>query len=136
MPSLVGRAEADARRQLQQAGLDVELKEERGSDAANGLVVAQDPPPGTQVVQGRRVTITVGRPRQGPPPKTKIGGARVPNVEGMDERQARRVLQDAGFKVDVVEESAPDRKGQVVDQRPGAGDTVEAGVTVTISIGS
>ena len=140
VPGLVGRPEADARRQLQELGLNVQVREDASPDARNGVVLAQDPPPGTQVPRGRNVAITVGRPQAAPKPqpKSKVPeqGARVPNVEGMDERQARRTLQEAGFRVDVEEETAADRKGQVVNQRPGAGDTVAPGVTVRIYIGS
>jgi len=80
------------------------------------------------------VTITVGRPPRAPAKKEQ--GGLVPNVEGMDEREARRALQDAGFRVRVEEETSPDRKGQVVDQNPGPGDTVPPETTVTISIGA
>jgi eukaryotic-like serine/threonine-protein kinase len=133
---VVGRTEAQARQALEQAGLGVDVRENRSPDAREGLVTAQEPPPGTAVEQGRRVTITVGRPQGPRPPAKKEQGNIVPNVEGMDEREARTTLQNAGFRVVVEEENAPDRKGQVVNQNPGAGDTVTPGVTVTISIGA
>ncbi len=133
MPGVVGRSQADATRQLQQAGFRVEVKEERRPDAPDGVVTSQDPRPGTQVEQGRGVTITVGRLQRSPPPKAKANT--VPNVEGMDEKEARKALQEAGYKVDVEEDGAPDRKGQVIDQRPGAGDTAPPGTTVKIIIG-
>ena len=140
MPGLVGRPETEARRQLQELGLNVDVREQRSADAPNGVVVAQDPAPGSQVPRGRGVTITVGRPQAAPKPQPKSKapeqGTRVPNVEGMNEREARGTLQAAGFRVEVEEENADDRKGQVVNQRPGAGDTVEPGATVRIYIGS
>jgi beta-lactam-binding protein with PASTA domain len=37
--------------------------------------------------------------------------------------------------VAVEEDSAPDRKGQVIDQKPGAGNTVTPGANVIITIG-
>jgi len=128
VPGVVGRPQAEAERTLQQAGFGADVKDDPAG--ANGLVVAQSPPPGTQLDQGRTVTITVGRAQ--PSPKT---GVRVPNVEGMDERQARKTLEDAGFKVVVEEQVAPGRKGQVINQKPGAGDTVPPGATVTITMG-
>jgi beta-lactam-binding protein with PASTA domain len=139
MPGVVGRPAAEATRLLQQAGFRVEVKEERGSDAPEGIVVAQDPRPGAQAEQGRNVTITVGRPQRSPPPPAPPGPKPkaniVPNVEGMDEKEARRFLQEAGYKVEVEEDEAEGRKGQVIDQRPGAGDTAPAGTTVKIYIG-
>ena len=134
VPSLVGRNEVEAIRALGAAGLAPDVREDRGPNAANGVVLAQNPAPGTIVERGRRVTITVGRPPRAPAKKEQ--GGLVPNVEGMDEREARRTLQDAGFTVRVQEETAPDRKGQVVDQNPGPGDTVPPETTVTISIGA
>ena len=136
VPGLVGRTEAQARQALEQAGLGVDVRETRSPEPREGLVTAQEPPPGTAVEQGRRVTITVGRPQGPRPPAKKEQGNIVPNVEGMDEREARTTLQNAGFRVVVEEENAPDRKGQVVNQNPEAGDTVTPGVTVTISIGA
>jgi serine/threonine-protein kinase len=137
VPGLVGQTEVEAGRRLQQAGLGVSVREDRNPDAQNGIVRGQDPPPGTRVEPGARVTITVGRPQAAPKPKPKTPerGSPVPNVEGMDRNEASRTLQSAGFKVTVEEEGAPDRKGQVVNQIPGAGDTVEPGATVTIYIG-
>ena len=84
------------------------------------------------------VTIVVGRGvGPGPKPAPKGGGSvLVPNVEGMDEKEAVRMLQDQGFKSDVRRESDRDRKGQVIDQNPGAGDTVQPGSTVRITIGT
>jgi beta-lactam-binding protein with PASTA domain len=72
----------------------------------------------------------------GPKPAPKPGLVLVPNVEGMDEREARRMLEGQGFGVDVRKDSAPDRKGEVIDQNPGAGDSVRPGVTVRITIGT
>ena len=60
----------------------------------------------------------------------------MPNVEGMDEKEARKTLEDAGFKVSIERDEAPGRKGQVIDQNPAAGDTVRPERTVRITIGS
>jgi eukaryotic-like serine/threonine-protein kinase len=60
----------------------------------------------------------------------------MPNVEGMDEREAVRTLEDQGFKPEVRRESSRDQKGKVIDQNPGAGDTVQPGVNVRVTIGT
>ena len=144
MPGLVGRPEAEARRQLQELGLGVEVREERSSDAPNGVVVGQNPAPGTQVPRGRAITITIGRPQAAPKPQPKPKSKEqtfrdpvlVPRVEGLNERQARAALEREGFKVEVEEDTAPDRKGQVINQIPGPGDTAERGSAVRIFIGA
>jgi serine/threonine-protein kinase len=100
--------------------------------------VVEQSPRGGQALAGSTVTIVVGRGiGPGPKPAPKGGGTvLVPNVEGMDEKEAERVLDDQGFKRDVRRESSRDRKGQVIDQNPGAGDTVQPGSTVRITIGN
>ncbi len=80
-------------------------------------------------------------PKPAPPtaagkPKAKVpeNSVRVPNVEGMDLSQARRTLEGQGFRVEVGERNTEERKGTVIDQNPGAGDTVVPGSVVRILI--
>jgi tRNA A-37 threonylcarbamoyl transferase component Bud32 len=137
VPPLVNRTEGDATKLLKDAGLTVKVEERRSADLREGFVVAQDPRSGTQVLSGSTVTIVVGRGITSPKPAPKPGGyVLVPNVEGMDEREARRTLEGQGFKVDVRREASRDRKGEVIDQNPAANDTVSPNVTVRITIGT
>ncbi|MDP8924574.1 MAG: PASTA domain-containing protein, partial [Chloroflexota bacterium] len=139
VPGLVGQSEQQARRQLDQRGLKVETREDRNATAPNGTVIGQDPPPGSSVQRGDTVTLRVSRPREnGPAQKPKpapAGGLLVPYVEGFDEQEARKTLEGQGFKVEVLREQRREGKGVVVDQNPGAGDTVQPGVTVRVTIG-
>jgi beta-lactam-binding protein with PASTA domain len=89
------------------------------------------------VLEGSTVTVIVARERGGQAkPAPKPGFVLVPNVEGMDEREARRTLEAAGFRVVVRQESSRDRKGQVINQNPEAGNSVRPNVPVTITIGT
>jgi hypothetical protein len=133
VPGVIGRTEGEAQRLIEQAGLDVRKRDERRADAPSGLVILQEPAAGTPLERGRTVTIIVARPAPAPVPKQ--GGVLVPNVEGMDEREARQSLESAGFKVVVEKEETRNRKGQVINQNPGAGDTVLPGVTVILTLG-
>jgi len=139
VPGVVAQSQDQARRQLEQRGLKVEVREDRDASAPNGTVVGQDPAPGTNVQRGATVTLRVSRPREsGPAPKPKPapgGGVLVPYVEGFDEKEARKTLEEQGFKVEVRREERRNGKGVVVDQNPGAGDTVQPGVTVRITLG-
>jgi beta-lactam-binding protein with PASTA domain len=56
----------------------------------------------------------------------------------MDEREARRALEQAGFQVRVEETQARQgqSKGTVVNQVPDAAATVDPGTTVRIEIGT
>jgi eukaryotic-like serine/threonine-protein kinase len=138
VPDVVNKSEGDAAKQIRDAGLTVKVEERRAPNLREPVVVAQDPPGGGQVLSGSTVTIVVGRPiGPGPKPAPKGGGTvLVPNVEGMDEREAVRTLEDQGFKPEVRRESSRDHKGKVIDQNPGAGDTVQPGVNVRIAIGT
>jgi serine/threonine-protein kinase len=137
VPSVVGKPEGEAAKAIRDAGLTVKLEERRALNLRDGIIVEQDPK-GGQVLSGSTVTIVVGRGIVQAPPKPapKPGFVLMPNVEGMDEKEARKVLQDAGFKVQINREESPDRKGQVIDQNPGAGDTVRPERSVQITIGS
>jgi serine/threonine-protein kinase len=137
VPGVVNKSEAEASKMIRDAGLTVKVEERRSQDVRDGVVVAQSPDGGSQALDRSTVTIVVGRvPGPGPKPAPKTGFVLVPNVEGMDEREARRMLEDQGFKPDVKYESSRDRKGQVIDQNPGAGDTVPPNATVRIAIGN
>jgi serine/threonine-protein kinase len=137
VPVLIGKPEAEAARQLREAGLTVTTREQRVPNVAEGIVLSQEPNPGAQVLAGSTVTITVARGvAVAPKPAPKPGGVFPPNVEGMDEKEATKTLTDQGFKVKVRRESAPTRKGQVIDQNPSPRDTVAPGADVTITIGT
>jgi serine/threonine-protein kinase len=137
VPSVVGKTEAEASKMVRDAGLTAKVEERRSVGLRDGIIVDQDPKSG-QVLSGSTVTIVVGRPiaQNLPKPAPKPGFVLMPKVEGMDEKEARKVLQDAGFKVQIEREDAPGRKGQVIDQNPAAGDTVAPERSVRITIGS
>jgi len=143
VPGVVAQSEDAARRTLEGRNLKVEIREDRDAAAPSGTVIGQDPAPGQSVQRGSTVVLRVSRPRpNGPQPKTTPkpapGGGNsvlVPYVEGFTEREARQTLEGQGFKVDARREERRNGKGVVVDQNPAAGDTVQPGVTVRITIG-
>jgi serine/threonine-protein kinase len=138
VPNVIDKSEADASKLIRDAGLTVKVEERRvGPNQRDGAVVDQNPKSGS-VLTGSTVTIVVGRGNGGgqPKPAPKPGMVLVPNVEGMDEKEAVKTLQDQKFKPEVRRESSPDRKGEVIDQNPGAGDTVAPGSAVRITIGT
>ena len=138
VPMVVNRSEAEASKAIQEAGLTVKVNERRGLNINDGQVLSQDPPAGNQVLESSTVTIIVARGNGGgnPKPAPKPGLFLVPNVEGMDEKEARRTLEDAGFRVDVRQEESRGRKGQVINQNPEAGNSVLRNVVVRITIGT
>jgi serine/threonine protein kinase len=59
LPNVTGATEAQARSDLAQAGFEVQVVEQESSISSPGQVLAQSPQPGTQLVRGSLVTITV-----------------------------------------------------------------------------
>jgi eukaryotic-like serine/threonine-protein kinase len=133
VPSVVGRPRAEAEETLRRAQFGVTVREATDASRPVGTVLSQSPAAGQRVEPGGVVNITINRP---PPPASP--GARVPNVEGMDEPEARRALELAGFQVRVEETQARQgqSKGTVVNQVPDAAATVDLGTTVRIEIGT
>ncbi|MFL5538905.1 MAG: PASTA domain-containing protein, partial [Longimicrobiaceae bacterium] len=118
--------------------------------ARPGRVVAQDPLPGTQVIPGRSVRLTLQRrapvaqqpPRDStptrptPPPPPRVTLVAVPNLSGRTVAEARTMLGGARLLVGGIDSTAAPsaRVGTVVGQRPAAGDSVEAGTFVAITV--
>ena len=98
------------------------------SDSPQGLVVAQDPDPGTERPKGETVQISVSN---GPQTAT------VPDVLDQDQASAESELQAAGFKVRVVKQDTadPTQDGVVMDQSPAPGLEAQPGSRVTIVVG-
>jgi len=131
VPNVVGRSRAEAEDALRRAQLGVTVREAADPARPVGAVLSQSPAAGQRLEAGSVVNITINRPPASP-------GARVPNVEGMDEREARRALEQAGFQVRVEETQARqgESKGTVVNQIPDSAATVDPGITVRIEIGT
>lgn len=67
-----------------------------------------------------------------------VEGIKVPRVLGMDEREARKEIEDAGFEYRKLGESSSDEyeEGQVMEQDPAYGETAEPGDTIMVLISS
>jgi len=123
IPDVVGDNKDSASDQLTALGLRVRFKQV-DSDENKDDVVAVNPDVGTQVAANSVVVLSVSN-----------GPKAVPNVVGKTEAQATKILQDAGFKVDSVPDSASTApKGTVTKQSPPAGQTQNQGSTITILV--
>jgi serine/threonine-protein kinase len=91
VPELAGLSELQAERAL--AGEELRLSkasEQWSPDVPRGFVMAQDPPAGSTVKRGRRVTVIVSLGAQ---------GTSVPLVTGETMRQAQAVIEGAGLRL-------------------------------------
>lgn len=127
IPNVIGLSEEDAKAALEGAGYQVETKTTYDERFEEGLVVSQAPEAGTAAEAGTLVTIVVS--------KGKNPEATVPDVVGMTEAEAAKVLQDAGFDV-VPAASFSDTvpSGSVINQDPEAGATALIGSAVSITV--
>jgi beta-lactam-binding protein with PASTA domain/tRNA A-37 threonylcarbamoyl transferase component Bud32 len=123
VPNVVGESQATAQQNLSQ--FQVVTKTDNTSTAPAGKVVRQDPQAGTLQAAGSKVTIWVSG-----------GGAQVQNVVGDPRATAVSILQNQGFKVQVITVAGPSdaTPGNVFQQNPAAGSTLTSGSTVTIYV--
>jgi beta-lactam-binding protein with PASTA domain len=94
-------------------------------DARPGTVVAQGPAPGTTVIPGYAVRITLARAEV----------VAVPDLSGATMATARARLEEARLTVGAVDSTESERSaGTVIAQQPAAGTTVAPGAAVAVSL--
>ncbi|NGO13008.1 Stk1 family PASTA domain-containing Ser/Thr kinase [Streptomyces sp. HC44] len=126
VPDVTGDDLADARQELEDAGLKVKIAPKQiNSEFDAGQVAQQSPPAERQLGTGDTVTLTISKgPEQ----------VEVPDVVGDKVDDAKRELEGAGFKVEedrgLLGLFGDTVKGQSVD----GGDTAPKGSTITIEI--
>lgn len=131
VPKVWGTPEDLAARILEGAGFVVVKK----NDTANlpkyppGYVTKQDPAEGTKSYIGATVTIWVAA-------SSSTSTARVPNVVGLTEQNARTRIEQAGFVVEAIYRKGcgPGEGCTVVEQSPAAGTEAKTGSKVTIRL--
>jgi serine/threonine-protein kinase len=124
MPKVTGESESQAQSQLQQ--FNVTTKTDANSRQPAGTVVRQSPAAGTLLAPNSPVTIYVSG-----------GGTQVQNTVGDPKATAISILQNEGFKVQVITAAGPANStpGNVFQQTPSSG-TLPQGSTVTIYVAS
>ncbi|GAA2731844.1 Stk1 family PASTA domain-containing Ser/Thr kinase [Pedococcus aerophilus] len=119
-----GKPADDAVRDLTGKGLEVDATRQENDDTVpKGSVISQSPSSGT-LFKGDKVTLVVSK---GP---VLI---KVPDVQGKQEAEARKILEDAGFKV-AVERFMGGIFGTVRSQNPAAGSEQPKDTTVTLVV--
>lgn len=130
VPSVVRLSSAEAQSQLNALGFDVITEFRADSSVAEGNVIGTEPPSGTHVERGSRVTVHVS---SGP------GRVPVPDLAQLTLDEAREALEDAGLDlaedVEHVASSAAERD-RVIRQNPSSGVSVTVGTQVRLTIGT
>ena len=129
MPDMIGRDIGEAREIAKE--LEIKLAEiSRPGDAAEGEVIGQSPPEGTELQPPLQATVVFS---EGAPQ-----GIQVPDVVGQPAGEADAMLREAGLVVQrrtVRQDGTP---GVIVDQQPKGGTTVvlPASVLIVINLGA
>jgi eukaryotic-like serine/threonine-protein kinase len=127
VPDVVGNTESAAKAGVDQAGLQIEIVQQR-SNQSPGDVLSQSPAAGTTVVIGSVVRVVVDK---APKP------VQVPDVDGEQQDDAVSALSSLGLAVFFSNKtvSDPSQDGVVLSQRPTAGTEVAPGTRVVLQIG-
>ncbi|MFE9651642.1 Stk1 family PASTA domain-containing Ser/Thr kinase [Micromonospora sp. NPDC006431] len=122
---LVGSTYESAKNRLDELKLQVTRKDV-DSGQPEGQVTRVTPGEGTTVDEGSKVVVEV----------SKGNITKVPDVVGLPEDRATKMLEDAGYKVRKLDgnEVSPDKAGLVSSQKPGGNATAEKNTRVTIYV--
>ncbi|MFF3497601.1 Stk1 family PASTA domain-containing Ser/Thr kinase [Streptomyces sp. NPDC003247] len=126
VPDVTGDDLADARAELEEAGLKVKVATERiNSEYDKGSVAAQSPGADRQLAEGDTVTLTLSK---GPEM------VEVPDVVGASVDDATKLLEESGFEVEEDRGLLGLFGDTVKSQSVEAGEMAPKGSTVTITI--
>ncbi|WP_405487465.1 Stk1 family PASTA domain-containing Ser/Thr kinase [Nocardia sp. NBC_00511] len=130
VPDVANKNSQLAQRDLENQGFHVAVQPTPDAKIVQGNVVSTQPLGGSRVDKGSTITVLVSSgPQQ----------VAVPKLAGLTQSQAEQTLTGQGLKLasDVKQAaSSSDDKGKVVAQTPDAGQKIDAGAEVTISLGS
>ncbi|HFU4501522.1 TPA: PASTA domain-containing protein [Streptococcus suis] len=127
LSNLVGETSEEAAEILRSMGATVEIKLENSQQVPSGSVIKSDPPEGTKIEKGSKVTLYVSN---GSPQKS------VPNLVGQSEDTAKQLLQGEGFAVGATnrEYHSSIEAGKVIRVDPPVGTRLEEGALVDFTI--
>jgi serine/threonine-protein kinase len=126
VPDVTGDDPADAKQELTDAGLKVQIAPQQvNSEYDKGKVAQQSPGGGAKAAEGDTVTLTLSK---GPEM------VQVPDVTGDSVDDAHKALEGAGFKVEEDRGLLGLFGDTVKKQSVRGGDTAPKGSTITITI--
>lgn len=134
VPDVVGQSASYADSKLREAGLAPDRQPDvYSATVAEGSVISQDPPGGSQIQKGSAVKYVVSKGPQPPKPPKQVT---VPGIVGMDENSGQAKLEQVGLVLGNVAEQFSDTmaSGQIISQNPAAGELVNEGSAVGIVV--
>ncbi|GAB2595407.1 Stk1 family PASTA domain-containing Ser/Thr kinase [Streptomyces capparidis] len=127
VPDLVGLTLDEAQDELSAAGLEMRTSSRKvfSDEVDEGSVVLQSPGEGRRLAKGAQVTVTLSKGPQ---------LFEVPDVKGKKEGEAREILEEAGFEVDVFDALPVFGDNKVWRQSPGGGSQKPKGTTIDLTV--
>jgi serine/threonine-protein kinase len=111
---------------LRRDQLEVAYRSQVSQTVPRNRVIRQNPAAGAHVDRHSTVLLTVSAGR---------GSAPVPQVQGLSEADAKAALRKVGFNVDVHRRYSDSvAAGKVMSSSPAAGESLERGGTVTLTV--
>ena len=128
MESLVGLNAEEAASYLKGQGFTPLVWREYNEFYEEGHVIRTDPAEGTELVEGQTIKLVVSR---GP----QVNLQEMPDVTGMDEATARKVLNQLGFSNVETRSAESDRpKGTVIKQSELEGDMIDITTQIILTL--
>jgi len=125
VPSVKNQPQERAIKDLDKAGLKVTADPQSSDTVKEGFAIGTSPVAGTEVDRASRVRLFVS---SGP---ERIS---VPDVVGLTREAAETRITREGLDVRVETEESDETENEVIAQSPGAGDKLERGDDVTITV--
>ncbi|MEV0221957.1 Stk1 family PASTA domain-containing Ser/Thr kinase [Streptomyces sp. NPDC050704] len=126
-PNFVNRTQVEAQRMAENRDLEVKIEKKACEDTPKDSVCEQTPAAKTEVSKGDTITLTVS---------TGAPKVAVPNVidDPLEDAQTKLTADKYQFEVETESKESSEEPGTVLDQDPAAGDEVEKGSTITLTI--
>ncbi|MEU0642106.1 Stk1 family PASTA domain-containing Ser/Thr kinase [Streptomyces umbrinus] len=126
-PNFVNRTQSEAEKMATNRELELKIDSKPCENTPKDSVCAQNPKAETQVKKGDTITLTVS---------TGAPKVAVPNVIDDPVDEATEKLEDDkyGFTVKTEAKESSETPGTVLEQDPTAGDEVEKGSTITLTV--
>ncbi len=127
VPDFKGMTVEEAEDKAKDLNIKIKVDEyEFSEDYDQDEIMSQDPEEGTMVAKDATVTVNVSKGAE--------TGA-VPNLVGKTESEAKKIIEEYGFKVGTVTEKEDTKeKGTVISQDPTAGEEAKQGDTINITV--
>ena len=125
-PDITGKTVEEAQKVCDEYNIEVKVVDYEYNASYNAdEICRQDPTAGSRVREGRSIEVTVSKGEEGT----------VPNIVGMDEDEAKKLIKKYGFKVGTkTVETSGEPKGTVIKQDPGAGEQTKPGSELNYTI--